>query len=1143
MYGDYSRGHEPDRARGERYHRVLMQMGRPVLDSDVAALVDAVLDEVRTTTRGLGGAAGSPDLGFLVTPGRPLAVFAEAAAGLRVVGGQPDVGIDHRFRLAGRYPALYVAAGGARVRLTVPLLQPAVPVGGATRLAVWARVETSTRISVAGAGLDLVPGAPDDLQRVELDPILPLTGSVDLEVDAGGRVWLFLLEQHQPAGAAPTFWTAPGTYHVDGLVARTAGGPFPPVAFPTAVGFAWDAADAAPPLAGLVAPPPLREGEPLVAYLEVWERHISGVEAPGIVERALGPADTTARTALLGQVKLATVTGALPEVAERAAAVVRSAFAAASERSAGELVVNVSEAAPINDPCALPDLAGYSGADNRLYRVEVHRGGDLSRVGLKWSRDNGAELFAARLGDDRNLVFPAGTPLVAGDIVEVRSHVTDLGDDALATVDPAGPSFTPAGRAVGQLAALVAVSVASSSDEVVFGLVDPVDRTTPVPIDDRYGTLPPNGPDAVLKLRRWHGVLAPNGTTGPHALEDGLTVELSATGTYRPGDYWQYEARAGGGNANGPWRAAPHGPQRRFAPLALLAHRAADRPLDLLAWLDRRFPALCDIDADAVAFDGHRVDSASTTVQEAIEQLFERPVGSGCGELVVQAGGREEVQAAFDAVGAGQAARICFPAGTWELDATVRVVGKGDLLITGAGPDATRLVGARLDAVLRFEECGRVRIADLYVEGGQQGLVGDGLTGALSVVDCAAADLERVAAHCGDASTRRVSAVELRVDPPTSRVPPPPFGVRVRDCTLQAGSSQVGLLVVNPTTADIEGNTVVSPQRPATVADLLAEPEIVGRFGHLLISDLRFGETEEANDELLVGSPDVVVELVGAGSRRRFAVHLEPWGFEWITFSTTLRLNGDQWQRLLEDNPIVTGNTSVTTAFIAPRLRRFRRELVKRMFRQATSITVASDVSDMLTAEGDRFAETSTFTAGGQGIVVAGTATSIGEKFRETAELVGEPRPDARVVGNRVVGFREGITVAGSRHTFRGVSYRVTLLDNLVHLRVPGVPAQRHGIRVGNCHHLRVEGNTVELRAPGRQFWERVPAIDAIVAHGMFGPLLQISENSAIGTRRAVVAFAENPERSPTSGWRWRVEHNALLTVGREAVAETKNWE
>jgi Family of unknown function (DUF6519) len=623
MYGDYSRGHEPDRKRGRYYRRVLLQMGRPVLDSDYAATVDALLGEVRAATRLLGCRAGSSDLGFLVTPGRLLAIFAATARRLTVTSGSPDVWIDYRYRFAERYPALYVAAPAGAASVALPVVQHSDPAGGA-HAALWARVETATTVQINGVGVNLAPQSPDAPGRFELTlPGAPFD-TLELDVPSGGEVWFYLLEQAETAGTAPVFSVAPGSYLVDGLVANArGGGSFPEVSFPTTAGFPWAESPSRVALDGLLAPTGLGAGTRLVAYLEVWEREITAVEDPGIREEALGTTDTATRAELVGQVKLATLTGMLPAGAAAAGPILHAFDEVAV--SGGELTIDVPTTTPTTDPCALPDVAGYSGSDNRLYRVEVHHGGGLSQVRLKWSRDNGSELFAARLDSSNNLIFDAGTPLAGGDIVEVLSNVVDLGDHALASVSAGG--FVPAQRAVGQLAQLAAVPVSSSADELVFRLVDPDDSSTSVALDDRYGTLP----DAVLKLRRWHGIVDPQraagggaASIGPHVLEDQITITLSSTGEYRPGQWWQYEARVLGENANGPWRPQPHGPERRFAPLALLEYEGPTQPLRLLAWLDERFSDPCDLDADDVSFAGERVQSVSDTVQEALEELFER---------------------------------------------------------------------------------------------------------------------------------------------------------------------------------------------------------------------------------------------------------------------------------------------------------------------------------------------------------------------------------------------------------------------------------------------------------------------------------------------------------------------------------------
>lgn len=1138
MYGDYSRGHEPDRKRGRTYRRVLLQMGRPVLDSDVASLVDAVLGEVRATARGLGCAAGSPDLGFLVTPGRLLTVFAEAEAGLTVTDGTPDAWIDYRFRFAERYPALHVAAGAAPARVTLPLLQPLDPAAGPARAALWARVEAPTTIEVNGIAVALAPDSPDVPQRVEFDTGAATLDPLEIAVDAGEEVWLFLLEQDEAAGEEPVFWVAPGSYHVDGLIADArGGGSFPSVAFPDAAGFPWSESPEPPaPLDGLLAPAALGAGTRLVAYLETWERHVTAVEDPGIREEALGSSDTSARTELLGQVKLATLTGVLPPGAAAAGAL-RAAFDAV-EVSGGRLTIDVPEATPTSDPCALPDLAGYSGSDNRLYRIEVHRGGGLSQVRLKWSRDNGSELFAARLDTDENLVFDPGTPLAAGDIVEVLSHVVDLGDDVLATVSAGG--FVPAERAVGQLAQLAAVEVASSADEVVFRLVDPDDVAVPVALDDRYGTRE----SSVLKLRRWHGILDPQlisgggaASVGPHVLEEGITVELSSTGSYRPGQWWQFEARVSGENANGPWRPEPHGPERSFAPLALLEFTGAAEPLRLLAWLDERFSHPCDLDADDVAFAGGRVGSGSDTVQEALEELFERPpeiVDASCGSLIVRP--PNEIQAVFDSIPAGEDRKICFQPGVWTVTETVVVEGKGDLVISGAG-DATRL-GGDVDTVIRFTGCGVVRLEDMTVEGGQVGAIADGLAGAISAVDCAGFDLERVNVSCGGSVTRRMSAVEVRSEAPAAGAPV----VRVRDCRVEAGHAQVGVLVVNAASVDIEGNTIVSPEGPMPLAPRLAEPEVAGRVGHLLISDYFVGETEEANDELLVGSPDILIEVDSRGGRRRFIAHLEAWGYQFITFTTTLGIGAAQWQALLEANPI-GGDFSEGSAdpgLVAGSLREFRRQLVRNMFGLSSTATVPAGTRALLVGMAAGFTAGSGFAAGSQGVVVAGRGTPIHTAFPEPRVLPGDERPDARIVGNRILGFVQGIRVGTSRGKGRGLSHRVTITDNLLHLRVPTLPGARQGIFVGSVYHLRLEGNTVELRTPGPAGWSTVP-VDGVRVFGTFGPLVQVRENSCVGTRNGIVAHAINNARAATAGWRWAVAANAHVGSGGGAP-ESVNW-
>ena len=426
---------------------------------------------------------------------------------------------------------------------------------------------------------------------------------------------------------------------------------------------------------------------------------------------------------------------------------------------------------------------------------------------LKWSRDNGSELFAATLDDSENLVFPPDTPLAAGDIVEVLSNVVDLGDDTLATVSAGG--FVPARRAVGQLAQLAAVELASSADEVVFRLVKPDNPDDPIALDDRYGTLP----DAVLKLRRWHGILDPQqiagigvASAGPHVLEDGITVDLSSTGSYRPGQWWQYEARVGGENANGPWRPQPHGPERRFAPLALLEFVAAGQPLRLLAWLDERFSHPCDLDADGVAFAGARVGSASDTVQEAIEELFERPLHIGTCTVTVTPG--DDLDAALAKLPA-EGGELCFEAGLYPLRAPLVVRGRTRVVVHGAGP-ATVIRALSSETALVFENCNEIAVRSIRVEGGKAESrdARENLNGAITFVGGGEVSVSDCSISCPDAQADERGDVRRTQTCLTARGDAEPLRVRVEQNRFDVGTLQTGVLLVDPAHAYVAANRV-----------------------------------------------------------------------------------------------------------------------------------------------------------------------------------------------------------------------------------------------------------------------------------------------------------------------------------------------
>ena len=118
--------------------------------------------------------------------------------------------------------------------------------------------------------------------------------------------------------------------------------------------------------------------KPYLAYLDMWSRHITAIEDPTIAEKALNGADTTTRSQSLWQIKLASL---------NKEAKIKSAE---SGKNWVELVLEKKHQVSLT-----ADIEGGtlqqtdSNQDNQLYRVEVHKGGSLEEVQLKWSSDNG----------------------------------------------------------------------------------------------------------------------------------------------------------------------------------------------------------------------------------------------------------------------------------------------------------------------------------------------------------------------------------------------------------------------------------------------------------------------------------------------------------------------------------------------------------------------------------------------------------------------------------------------------------------------------------------------------------------------------------------------------------------------------------
>lgn len=313
--------------------------------------------------------------------------------------------------------------------------------------------------------------------------------------------------------------------------------------------------------------PPALPGGPYVVYLDVWDREVTYIEDPDILEKALGGPDTATRIQTVWQVK---VQGTGNSPAECGADIGEPA-------STGRLSTRAIAPPASDDPCILSPTGGYRGIENRLYRVEIHDTGATTR--FKWSRENASvvsavtgiggankELTVTRIGRDAVLRFHID------DWVEVTDDLLEL-------------EGLP-----GKMARVVDVREATRTvvlDRAVSG----------------FGTTDAEHRQRHTRVRRWDqrngldadGLLAvaPGTWVG---LEDGVEVRFDPNaGTYHSGDHWSFAARTVDGSVEELTEAPPQGIHHFYCQLAAI-NPGTDphdcRPL----WPDCKCGCCCTID-------------------------------------------------------------------------------------------------------------------------------------------------------------------------------------------------------------------------------------------------------------------------------------------------------------------------------------------------------------------------------------------------------------------------------------------------------------------------------------------------------------------------------------------------------------------
>lgn len=446
-----------------------------------------------------------------------------------------------------------------------------------------------------------------------------------------------------------------------------------------------------------------------LVYLDVWDREVTHLEQPDLVEKAVG-VETSAREQTVWQVRVhpsdsgsatcASPDGDLP------------GWANVIAPSTGVLSTGTHEVAPAADPCELPPTGGYRGLEHRLYRVEIHDPGDPGDgATFKWSGFN--KSIGTRVAS-----------MVSASEVEVDS----LGrDDVLSLKTNDWVEFLDDPREFAQLPGhMRRITVNAATRRITF--------TPPLPADMALGPFPDNtNPEARnLRLRRWErGKIFEVGPGGPILfkdldvgssgvikvpeagttliLENGVTVSFDSTGDtgFRAGDYWVFAASPVDASVEILDRAPPRGIHHHYARLGIW-DVAAGTVTDCRNPWPPKGGDDCSCTA-CVTAESHL--TGAFTIQDAVDRV--KPTGGtvclGPGQYQLDAPVRIDGATSLRIRGQGLASLIVATAGAFEIKESLLTAVENLGILSVAGPAAisvdtaiglslTRLVVATLGA-------------------------------------------------------------------------------------------------------------------------------------------------------------------------------------------------------------------------------------------------------------------------------------------------------------------------------------------------------------------------------------------------------------------------------------------------------------
>ncbi len=412
-----------------------------------------------------------------------------------------------------------------------------------------------------------------------------------------------------------------------------------------------------------------------IAYLDVWQRELTYVKQPNLVEPAVG-VDTTARWQTVWQVKVLQLD---PQSNDIECGDQNNQWDDMVAPSAGRLTTSIVEPQEDDDVCLVPTEGGYRALENRLYRVEVHEGGLVGDASFKWARHNASV--------ESSVLEISGTELIVVQSQWDGDRRFEIDDWVEVTDDVREFSLEP-----GEMRRVVDVDYASNTITLDNAL-PPVD----FPVLVTGATLP----ERHTRIKRWDQSNEVDPSSGvitissdPFYLEAGIQIEFdidgaaSLSGEFHVGDYWLFSARSADASIELLNEAPPRGIHHHYARLAVL--NFPDDQDDCRPHWPPEFGGNC---CTVTVGDGEASHGHFTSIEAAINNLPE------------------------------QGGKVCVLPGVYEEH--IEILGRQNVTVSGCG-DRTRVIApmesSSIDQpVFRIVSGNGIRIESLAIEANQQG--------------------------------------------------------------------------------------------------------------------------------------------------------------------------------------------------------------------------------------------------------------------------------------------------------------------------------------------------------------------------------------------------------------------------------------